>query len=168
MSPARTPPPAHALRRLPWPLVPKIACVALLLGSFASVEVLTRALPRATAEDWRRLVEAVGTLFVTLIVPASFGTVAFSLLLLWPQRRTFFRQRWAQLKVGLLVLTLPALHLAARGVFTGLRGEVGAGHLDAATASLATFRLLVEATVVVLLVAIGLARAKPPWGRGSG
>jgi len=159
--------PLAARRRPPWPLVPKLVSISLLLGSFASVEVLLRVLPRDTPEDWRRLVDAVGALFVTVIVPGSFLVVVFSLLLFWPQRRTFLRQRWAQVKVGLLVLTLPALHLLARGVFTGLRADVGAERLGEASASLGTFRLLVELTILVLLAAIWIARTKPGGARGT-
>ena len=161
MNPESAPVVIGSRPRPPWPLVPKLVFVSLLLGSFVSVEVLLRALPRESLEDWQRLIDAVGILFVTVIVPGSFLVVLFSVLLFWPQRRTFLRQRWAQVKVALLVLTLPALHLWARGVFTGLRAEVETGRLDGAADTLAFFRILVEVTIAVLLVALWIARVKP-------
>ncbi len=150
----------------PWPLVPKLVSISLLLGSFVSVEVLLRVLPHESPEDWQRLVDAVGALFVTVIVPGSFLAVVFSLLLFWPQRRTFLHQRWAQIKIALLVLTLPALHLLARDVFTGIRADVEAARFVEAGEGLDTFRLLVEVTIAVLLVVVWIARMKPGAHKG--
>ncbi len=94
MPSTRTPAPSPG-GRPPWALFPKIVCIALLLGGFASVAVLILATPLETPADWQALVDAVGRLFVLLIVPTSFLTVVFSLLLFWRSRRWFLTRRWA-------------------------------------------------------------------------
>ena len=100
-------------------LLPKIVFVAVLFGSFVSVLVLILATPLESRADWQGLVDAVGTIFKIVIVPGSFVVVVFSVLLLIKHRRWFLKQRWAQVKVLLLVAALPASHLAARSVFSG-------------------------------------------------
>jgi hypothetical protein len=141
--------------------------VAILLGGFVCSLVLILATPRESLDDWRALVDAVGTIFKLVLVPASFATVVFTLLLFWPRRRWFLRQRWAQVKVALLVLTLPALHLIARGVFTSVRREVESetGSPEGPTGQLEFFTDLVVLSIVVLLVALWLARFKPRLGQ---
>ncbi len=71
-------------------------------------------------------------------------------------------------KLVLLVLTLPALHLLARSVFTAMRLEVEKG-MPAGTAgptgSLHLFSGLVYASIAVLLAALWLARFKPRLGQ---
>lgn len=165
MTPPASPTPAP--RGLPWVLYPKLICVAVLLGSFVSVLVLIFATRREDLDDWRALVDAVGAIFKLVIVPGSFMTVVFSLLLLKRGGRWFLRQRWARIKLVLLVVTLPALHLLARGVFTAIREEVertGASP-EGPTGRLEVFTLLVVLTILVLLTAIWLARFKPRLGQ---
>ena len=163
--PAAAPPVVRT--RLPWALYPKLVCVGTLLGSFVCVLVLILATPLEDRADWQSLVDQVGVLFAFLIVPGSFLTVLFSLLLFWPQRRTFLKQRWAQVKLVLLVVALPALHLLARSTFTGIRREVENpnGSPEGPTGMMEFFTVLVVVTIVVLLVALWLARFKPRLGQ---
>ena len=149
----------------PWPLYPKLVCVALLLGGFVCALVLVLATPREDIEDWQHLIDAVGTLFKLVIVPASFATVVFSALLLWRARSRFFRRRWAKAKLAWLALTLPALHVLARGVFTAIRRELAQGSLERAGDLLSSFTWLVVVSIVVLLVALWLARYRPRLGQ---
>ena len=152
-------------RRLPWALYPKLVSVSVLLGGFVAAGALILAIPRQSLEDWRRLHDVISPLFTLVIVPASFATVAFSVLLFWPRRRALLRQRWMQVKLALLVLTLPALHLLARGTFTAMRREVADGSPEGPTGLLEFFLLLDAVSIAVVLAAMWLGRAKP---RGAG
>lgn len=149
-----------------WVVYPKLVAIAVLLGSFVCTLVLILATPRSSLEDWRPMVNSIGILFKLLIVPASFVVVVLSLVLFFRNRQWFLRQRWAQVKVLLLVATLPALHLLARSVFTSIRQEVEreGGSPEGPTGRLEMFTLLVAVTIVVLLLAIWLARFKPRLG----
>ena len=71
------------------------------------------------------------------------------------------------MKVALLVVTLPALHLIARSTFTGIRTEVENPHgsPEGPTGLMEFFTTLVVVTIVVLLVALWLARFKPRLGQ---
>lgn len=148
-----------------WILLPKIAGVAVLLGSFTSVLVLILATPLRDFGDWQVLVDTIGRLFKLLIVPGSFVVVVLSLVLAWTHRSWYFRRRWAQVKTVLLVLALPATHLAAREVFSAIRREVEHGSPEGPTGLLEAFTALVVASILVLLVAIWLARFKPRLGQ---
>lgn len=159
------PVPPVSTRKLPWLLLPKLLLVAVLLGSFVSTLVLVLAMPREDLKDWQEMLDAVGTLFRWLIVPGSFALVLVSLGLLWPRRR-LLRQRWMQVKVVLLVITLPALHLLARWTFTAMRREVADGSPEGPTGRLGFFTDLVVVTIVVLVTAVWLARFRPALGRG--
>ena len=68
------------------------------------------------------------------------------------------------LKLVLLVLTLPALHTAARSVFSLIRVELDGGSPEGPTGLLQTFTLLVAVAIAVLLVTLWLARYKPRLG----
>lgn len=148
-----------------WFLLPKIAAVAVVLGSFASALVLILATPLRDLDDWQGLVDTISRLFKLLIVPGSFLVVVLSLALAWKHRRWYFRRRWAQVKTALLVLALPATHLAARDVFSAIRREVADGSPEGPTGLLQAFTALVVASILVLVVAIWLARFKPRLGQ---
>jgi hypothetical protein len=167
VSDVSTPRPTPVRRGPPWPLYPKLVFVAILLGGFVAVLVLVLATPLESREDWRALLDAVGRIITLAIVPGSFLTVVFSLVLLRYGGRAFLRQRWAQAKLVLLVLTLPALHLTARGTFSAMRREVEQGSPEGPTGLFEFFTVLVVTTIVVLLLALWLARFKPRLGQRS-
>lgn len=150
----------------PWYLLPKLVLVAVLLGGFVCVLILILASPRQDLAQWQALLDVLGTLFRWVIVPASFGVVVFSLLLFAKMRRWFLARRWAQVKLVLLVVTLPASHLAARGIFGAMRREVAEPAPEGLTGLLSLFTALVVATIAVLVVTIWLARFKPRLGQG--
>jgi uncharacterized membrane protein len=148
-------------RRPPWALYPKLISVCALLGGFLCALALIQALPRENLEDWGRLLDAVSPIFLLVIVPASFTTVLFSVCMFWPRRRELLRERWMQVKLGLIVATLPALHLLARGTFEAMRREVREGSPEGPTGLLDLFTLCVVASILVLLVALWIGRTKP-------
>jgi len=152
---------APTRRRPPWALYPKLVSVCALLGGFLCVLALIADATLADQAAWRRLLDAISPLFLLVIVPASFTTVVFSVVVFWPRRRELLRERWMQAKLILIVATLPALHLLARGTFQGMRREVDAGSPDGPTGLLDLFTLQVVASAAVLLVAIWLGRYRP-------
>jgi len=151
----------------PWFLLPKLVLVAVLLGGFVCVLILILTTPRRDPNEWQALLDVLGTLFRWVIVPASFGVVVFSLLLFAKMRRWFLARRWAQVKLVLLVVTLPTSHLAARSIFGAMRREVAQPAPEGLTGLLTLFTALVVATIAVLVVTLWLARFKPRLGQGA-
>ena len=154
-------PSAPVRRRPPWALYPKLISVCALRGGFLCVLARLATTELKDRAGWERMLDAISPLFLLVIVPASFTTVLSSLFLFWPGRRTLIRERWMQVKLVLLVLTLPALHLAARGTFESIRQEVAEGSPEGPTGQLELFTLLVVVSVAVVLVALWIARFKP-------
>jgi len=160
-----SPPSEPSRRRPPWALYPKLVSVCVVLGGFASVLVLTLVHPRDDLEAWRRMLDVVSPLFLYLIVPASFLLAVTSVAMLVPRWRELLRQRWMQVKLILVVATLPALHLMARSTFEAMRREVRPGSSpEGPTGLFGLFQNLVIASLVVVLAALWIARYKP-WRR---
>ena len=156
-----SPPPR---RRPPWALYPKLISMSALLGGFFCVLALIYTATLDSLDAWHQLLDAISPLFLFVIVPASFTTVLFSVIMFWPRRRELLRERWMQVKLALIVATLPALHLLARGAFQAIRQEVANGSPEGPTGLLGYFTFLVYTSIAVLLVAIWVARYKP-WAR---
>lgn len=164
MSTAHDLPPPPPRRRPPWALYPKLISMSALLGGFLCVLALIYTATLDSLDKWHQLLDVISPLFLYVIVPASFTTVLFSVIMFWPRRRELVRERWMQVKLALIVATLPALHLLARDAFQAIRQEVANGSPEGPTGLLGYFTFLVVTSIVVLLVAIWVARYKP-WSR---
>lgn len=148
----------------PWLIAPKLLAVALYLGGLmaAAVVWLTGNWEQMDLADPARLalVQTVGRLFRLLIVPAVLVTIAFGVaLLLLQSPRILLRLRWLQVKLLMLLLTLPAAHLFMSSRLELLRRAAHEQRQDLAAAGQLTVGF-----VVVLVISAGIvviARIKP-------
>lgn len=155
--------PGRGLR--PWVLIPKVLAVGALFGGFLSVSVLMHTHPPKTLEQWDTLIEMVGTLFTRLIVPAVLCVVGLGILLLWMHWRAFLGMRWVCLKLVLLGVALPSLHLTGRWLIGQARLASQAGELDRVAALMGRFGLTIDLAVAALVVVIVIGRHKPRLGQ---
>lgn len=155
--------PGRGLR--PWLLIPKVLSVAALFGGFLAASVLLHTHHPTTHAQWADLIESVGTLFTGLIVPAVFCVVILGILLLLQHWRTFLAQRWMRLKLLLLLLALPPLHLTGRWLIGEARLALAEGNLDRVAELMSRFTLTADLAIAALVVVIVIGRHKPRLGR---
>ena len=149
----------------PWLLIPKILSVAALFGGFLAAAVLLHASAPQTHEQWTFVITTASTLFLYLIVPAVLCVVLFGVLLFWQHPKVFLKMRWFQVKVVLLILTLPPLHLTGRWLIHHAREALDAGDLDRVAELMGRFTLTVDIAVIALIVVITIGRHKPRFGK---
>jgi uncharacterized membrane protein len=155
--------PGRGLR--PWVLIPKVLSVAALFGGFLSACVLLHTSRPQTHEQWGHLIESVGVLFRYLIVPAVLCVILFGILLLLMHFRAFLSMRWVWLKLSLLLVTLPPLHLAGRWLIGQARLALEAGDLQRVAELMGQFTLTADLAVLVLVVVVVVGRHKPRLGQ---
>ncbi|GAB4186328.1 MAG: hypothetical protein Kow00105_00850 [Phycisphaeraceae bacterium] len=149
----------------PWILIPKVLSVAALFGGFLAASVLLHTHHPASLEDWGHLIEMVSTVFRRLIVPAVLLVVVFGVLLLWQHWRVFLTMRWVQLKLVLLLLTVPPLHLTGRWLIGQARDALAGGDLDRVVTLMFWFTVTADLAVLALAVVIFIGRHKPRLGQ---
>jgi hypothetical protein len=149
----------------PWLLIPKVLSVAALFGGFLAASVLLHTHHPTTHAQWADLIENVGTLFQRLIVPAVFCVIAFGLLLLLQHWRVFLTMRWMRVKLLLLLLALPPLHLTGRWLIGQARLALDANDLDRVATLMARFTLTADLAVLALVIVIWIGRHKPRLGQ---
>ena len=155
--------PGRGLR--PFILIPKILSVAALLGGFLAVSILLHAKDPQNLDQWRSLIGTVNILFLRLIVPAVFSVVFFGLLLLLSHWRVFLAQRWFRLKLLLLVIALPPLHLTGRYLVHRSQHALAEGDLEQVEHLMGRFSLTVDIAVLAVALVMGLSRHKPRLGK---
>ncbi len=149
----------------PWLLIPKILSVGALFGGFLGAAVLLHASDPQTHEQWSHIIATTSTLFLRLIVPAVMCVILFGVLLFWQHPKVFLKMRWFQVKVVLLILTLPALHLTGRWLIHHAREALAAGKLEQVAELMRHFTLTVDLAVLALVVVIVIGRHKPRLGQ---
>lgn len=149
----------------PWLLIPKVLAVAALFGGFLSAAVILHTSDPETPEQWTQLIETISHLFTRLIVPAVLCVIVFGLALLLQHPRVFLTRRWVQVKLLLLLIALPPLHLTARGLLGQARQALENGQLDRTTEFMGWFTLTVDFAVVAVAVVVFLGRYKPRLGQ---
>lgn len=157
--------PGRGLR--PWLLIPKVLCVAALFGGFLAASVLLHTHHPTTHAQWADLIESVSTLFLRLIVPAVFCVVILGVLLLVQHWRVFLAMRWVRLKLMLLLLALPPLHLTGRWLIGEARLALAEGDLDRVAELMGRFTLTADLAIVALAVVMVIGRHKPRLGQPS-
>ncbi len=155
--------PGRGLR--PWLLIPKLLSVAALFGGFLAASVLLHTREPATDAQWAELIETVGVLFRRLIVPAVFCVVIFGVLLLVQHWRVFLAMRWMRLKLLLLLLALPPLHLTGRWLIGEARLALAAGDLERVAELMGRFTLTADLAVAALALVMVIGRHKPRLGQ---
>jgi len=149
----------------PWLLIPKVLSVAALFGGFLSAAVLLHTSDPQTHEQWAHLIETVSTLFRRLIVPAVLCVILFGVLLLWQHWRVFLTLRWVRVKLALLLVTLPPLHLTGRWLIGHARQALDDGQLDRVAELMGRFTLTVDLAVLAVIVVVVIGRHKPRLGQ---
>jgi uncharacterized membrane protein len=149
----------------PWLLIPKVLSVGALFGGFMGASVLLHASDPQNPEQWARLIETVGTLFRRLIVPAVLCVILFGALLLLQHMRVFLTLRWVRVKLVLLLVTLPPLHLTGRWLIDHARRALEAGQLDRVEELMRRFTLTVDLAVLAVIVVVVIGRHKPRLGQ---
>lgn len=155
----------------PWLLLPKVVCVAMLVGGLAAVAAIV-----GPPRDWRpgeldAAHAAMSRVFRFVVIPGSIGTVLFGVALLFEHFSVFLRLRWLQVKVALAVIALATLHLAMRHQMhqiqdarSALRVEPVLPHEGLSRGAAALwYTALAGETALLLIVVIG--RHKPRLGQ---
>lgn len=151
-----TPPVRRGGRGLrPWLLLPKFICVCVAFGALVTGLVLWVA---ETASRSNGLLEIEHRIFGHVMVPAIIGALFFGLLLFLQHPRGFSRLRWLQIKLAVVVIFLPVIHVWVSSQLVALGYPEGKG--DGAT--LVTWLYIAVITLVLLMI---LGRQKPRLGQ---
>ena len=151
-----TPPVRRGGRGLrPWLLMPKVICVCVAFGALVTGLALwiTEPLPRNGG-----LLEIEHRIFSDIMVPAIIGAVFFGLLLFLQHPRVFFRLRWLQIKLAVVAIFLPVVHVWVSSQLLKLSSSDSKG--DSAT--LMAWWYIAVITLILLIV---LGRQKPRLGQ---
>lgn len=166
--------PGRGLR--PWMLLPKIIAVAMLIGGLAAV-VATAGPPHALASSaattravWAQQVDSLEHLFRWVVIPGSTAAIIFGVALFFQHPAVFIRQRWMQVKLLLVLLGLPMLHLLMRSRTLELAAWVqsagGSSEAeDRGLALLAEIRWLAAGGLLLCVLIAVIGRHKPRLGR---
>jgi uncharacterized membrane protein len=146
----------------PWLLIPKYSAAAVFLGGLVSLFVLGFLPPAPTTQaDWARLSTLIHDAYAFVIVPGLLGALILGLLLALAHPITFIRMRWLQVKLLLLAVFVPTLHVFMSHRSIALRDAVAREDFAAA----ATLRKeLLGGTLTAIafaLLIIVLGRIKP-------
>lgn len=145
--------PGRGLR--PWLLIPKLVSVAVCFGGLVAALVVRLVRP----DD----VELAGTLFKLVIVPALLVAMLLGAALVWHHGPVLLRMRWLQLKLALVVVGVPGLHLFLASRLHGLRQAPVGSPAHAASATQFTIGLGVALAWALVLIFLG--RHKPRLGQ---
>lgn len=149
----------------PWILIPKVLAVSLTVGGLAAAGMLVWRMGWGSAGDWPTEVARASLIFRRLFVPGIIASLGLGVLLWLQYPWIFLRQRWVQVKLGLIVVGLGSLHVLGRSTMLALKAAVAAGEL--ARAGVLRQRLLgyVAAAMVILVLVVILGRQKLRLGQ---
>jgi uncharacterized membrane protein len=146
----------------PYLLFPKFVFVGIFLGGLVNllVLVLLHPLP-ATVRDWLQYLVMIRRAYEYVIVPAMIGAIAMGLLLLSTHFRAFVRMRWFQLKIMMVAIGIPMLHVFMYKHFTALQSALARDNLAAAAAIRTHLQWNTVGALVFALTIAFLGRIKP-------
>ena len=135
--------------------MPKVLCVCVAFGSLVSGLTLWlgEQSPRSA-----ELLEIEHRIFSQIMVPAILGAIFFGLLLFVQHPRVFFRLRWLQIKLVVVAIFLPVVHVWVSSQLLAL------SNLDRKGDG-ATFVAWLYIAVITLVLLIILGRQKPRLGQ---
>ncbi len=135
--------------------MPKLICVCVAFGALVTGLTLwvTDPLPRADG-----LLEIEHRIFSQIMVPAIIGAIFFGLMLLLQHPRIFVRLRWLQIKLAVVAIFLPVVHVWVSSQLLLLSSPDAKGDS-------ATFVAWLYITVITLVLLIVLGRQKPRLGQ---
>ncbi|MHC5004473.1 MAG: hypothetical protein ACYTJ0_15275 [Planctomycetota bacterium] len=153
----------------PWLLLAKLLGLTGFLGGLASMTAMGLLGPRPDSlAEW----QTVRALFRSMFFPCFFGglmlTIAAGVALYLQHPGVFVRLRWFRLKVALLVLLTPVLHIWARTRMGAFDRALEVGRLDELPGrwDRVTTAFAVSLAAYLLVGAIG--RIKPRLGEPPG
>jgi uncharacterized membrane protein len=149
----------------PWLLIPKVLAVASLLGGFVSAATILHTADPQTPQQWTQLIQTVSHLFTRLIVPAVLIVIVLGLALLLQHPRVFLTRRWLQLKLLLLAVALPPLHLTARGMLNQARQALASGQMELTAEHMGRFTMVLDLAVAAVTAVVCIGRLKPRLGQ---
>lgn len=155
--------PGRGLR--PWLLIPKILCFCLLLGGAAATLALTIAHQPATPDQWQHWTAAIRAVVLATIVPGASGAIILGLALLAPHWRIMLRMRWLQVKLALVAIGIPAMHLTGRFTMEAIRHHIAADHFARAAALHHLFAWYMAISLIWLIAIVILGRQKLRLGQ---
>lgn len=154
----------------PYLLTAKIVGVAMFFGGLVSVLVLVLLPERPIGEaGWLQLSDQVRRAHVWVIIPGLVVAMAAGLLLLASIWRALIRMRWFQVKLALVVVCVPTLHLVMSSRSLALRSAISE-HEPACEYERLCGQLIAGtlAALVFALAVMVLGRVKPRLGQDYG
>lgn len=154
----------------PYLIMLKIICVGLFLGGLASFLVLAAGRPIGDSlESWREFSDLAHRMYGRLIVPGVIGAEVAGVLLTASIWGVMIRMRWFQLKMLILLIGCPGLHVFMVTRLTAFDEMLKGGFDEAVAVSLRTQLLAgTAAAIVYALLMIWLGRIKPRLGQDYG
>ncbi len=154
----------------PYLIMLKVICVGLFLGGLVSFVILVAGRPvDAAPEQSEAFAALTHRMYGRLIVPAVIGAEVTGLLLTASIWRVMIRMRWFRLKMLILLIGCPGLHLFMVSRLTAFDEMLRAGFDQARAVALHTQMLAgTAAAIVYALLMIWLGRIKPRLGQDYG
>lgn len=146
----------------------KLICVGCFLGGLAGyLAVILAAQRPGHPEQLQTFIEVTERFFTRIIIPAGIGAEIVGIFLLLSIWRVMIRMRWFQIKMVVLAIGMPGLHLFLRGRVSAL--ETLPGDTPTLPQELHTHLLVgVWAGIAVAVVLTWLGRIKPRLGQNYG
>ncbi len=153
----------------PYLIVPKLFFVAGFLGGLMGTLMIVYAQPvPATPAEWAGHLDLVHRAYSHLIVPCLVGAMLFGLVLLSSHFRAFIRMRWFQVKIFLVAVGVPCLHVYMYDRMQMLTRFVQEERFVEATAYRGHMASGTVAALAFGLVVLFLGRVKPRLGQDYG
>ncbi len=151
----------------PWLLIPKLLAVAVYFGGLAAAAALwwDGGWGRLDKADPSRLllVERVSVIFVRVVVPGLVAAMLLGTVLLWHHGRVLLRMRWLRLKLVMVAIGVPTMHLIMSSRLGQLRQAAVDHQVNDSAASQFTWALIVLIAWSLALIVLG--RLKPRLGQ---
>ena len=149
----------------PWLLIPKVLGVATYFGGTVAATSLAFVTQPTTIEEHQALARVIGSIFLFAAVPGLIVAIVCGAGLLIHHGRPFLRLRWLQVKLGVLLVTIPALHLwmSSHVKHLGAFDAAADGPLPEATLTAIRGGLIVATVTAAMVIVLG--RHKPRLGQ---
>ncbi|MEX2670492.1 MAG: hypothetical protein WD294_00140 [Phycisphaeraceae bacterium] len=138
-----------------WLLIPKLLGIATYFGGLVAAAAIILVFKPETAGQWRDLTQVLRAIFVFAAIPGLTVAMICGLLLLRQHNWALWRMRWMKIKLAILLITLPVLHLFMSGRLERIR-ETGEGGT-----AMTQFNIGLTVAIVTAIVVIVLGRHKP-------
>jgi uncharacterized membrane protein len=142
-----------------------VICVGLIVGGTFSLLVLQLLGPTPAGGERRDFAALIARAHRLVIITGAAGAMLFGALLLMEPFRALIRMRWLQVKLGLIVVFVPGMHLLMRSGVAALAEAENAASARSAHAQLLAGTIVTLVGAIMLVV---LGRIKPRLGQDYG